>query len=568
MITSSPERIRSYRERGWWGDTRFDDVLKSNIAAAPDREALVDPPNLAEVCGITSRRMTWRGFGELVDCLSCQLIESGLKKDDIAIVQLPNCSELLAVYFACARLGVIASPVMPQYREHEIGSIIERTSASAYITIERIGAFRHGEMAVALMQKHPSLRQVRVFGEPAKGALALRAGGAGDTRYAVIENYQERYPVSADDAISICWTSGSEGFPKGVARSHNRWMMYGPLISSAYEVHDGCRFLNGRPLVTHGAFVGTIVPWLCHCGTIVNHHPFHLETFLGQLRSERIGYTALAPAILSMLNANPELVAGVDFKRLRYIGSGSAPLTEALVKGIQDRFGVCVLNFYGSTEGGGLVSAPHDVPDAGHRAMYFPRLGVPGFDWTHALAKMVDSRLVDPVSEEIIDELGRPGEIRFRGPLVMDGYFNAPELAESAFDRDGYYRSGDLFEIAGEKKQFYKFVGRLKDIIIRGGFNISASDVENLVSSHPAVAEAAAVGFPDERLGEKVCAVVALRHGKRLSLEELVEFMKRELQVAVIKLPEKLVVVDALPRSPNNKVLKAELRKLAATPVS
>ena len=564
MITSPPNRIKAYRERGWWGDTRFDDVLRRNIASAPEREALVDPPNLAEVCGIAQRRITWREFGDLVDSLAFQMIEAGLTKDDIAIVQLPNCCELVAVYFACARLGVIASPVMPQYREHEIGSIVERTKACAFITIDRIGSFRHAEMAVAMMHAHPGIREVLVLGTPPAGARALLTGGEKGIDYSVMEQYQARNPISADDAITICWTSGSEGFPKGVARSHNRWLIYGSLISTSYEVHDGCRFLNGRPLVTHGAFVGTIVPWLHHAGTIVNHHPFHLETFLDQLRTERIGYTALAPAILSMLIARPELVMGVDFTRLRYIGSGSAPLTESIVKGLQDRFGVAVLNFYGATEGGGLVSAPHDVPDPAHRAMYFPRLGVPGFVWDHALAHMVETRIVDPESGDLINESGRSGEIRFRGPLIMDGYFNAPELDERAFDRDGYYCSGDLFEIAGEHQQFYKFVGRLKDIIIRGGFNISATDVENLVTSHPSVAEAAAVGFPDERLGERVCAVVVLRTGARLSLEELVAFMRNEMKVAVIKLPERLVVVDALPRNPNNKVLKAEVRKLAA----
>ena len=152
--------------------------------------------------------------------------------------------------------------------------------------------------------------------------------------------------------------------------------------------------------------------------------------------------------------------------------------------------------------------------------------------------------------------------------MVMEGYFREPELSAAAFDEHGFYRSGDLFEIAGERGQHYRFAGRAKDIIIRGGINISATEIENLVADHPDVAEVAVIGVTDERLGERVCACVVLRAGARLTLPELVAWLRDVRQVGIVKLPERLMVLQTLPRSPNNKVIKAELRAMAARPTA
>ena len=137
-------------------------------------------------------------------------------------------------------------------------------------------------------------------------------------------------------------------------------------------------------------------------------------------------------------------------------------------------------------------------------------------------------------------------------------------MTAKAFDDRGYYRSGDLFEIAGERNELYRFVGRLKDIIVRGGFNISSEEIEALLLAHPKVREAAVVGYPDDVMGERVCAVVATHEGQSLSLPELVEFLRTEKRIAAYKLPERLMPVDALPRNPVGKLLKRELRRLVA----
>ncbi len=568
MLIHSAEVSRIYRERGWWGDVRLQDLLERNARAAPEREALVDPPNLAEIAHTEPQRLTWRALASLVERLAEVLLQLGLKRDDVIVVQMANSHELPAVYLACARLGVIASPVVAQYREHELGHVIEQTQACALLVTSRIGAHDHAAMATRLAARYPQLRSVLLFGSVAStsAAVDMRAAIARTDSTAELLRHEAAHPVGADDVVNIIWTSGSEGRSKGVARTHNDWLLYGPQIGSAYRVGDGTRFLNGRPLTTHGAFVGSITPWLVHAGTLVNHQPFTLDVFLSQMRSERIDFTALAPAILASLLAKPALLEGVDFGRLTHIGSGSAPLTEALVTGFDQLFGVKVINFFGSTEGASLVSAPDDMPDPALRALYFPRFGAGGFTWKHRANALVETRLVDLETGAAIDVPGKTGELRYRGPMVMTGYYREPELSIAAFDDQGFYKSGDLFEIAGDQKQYYRFSGRAKDIIIRGGFNISAEEVENLIASHPAVADVAVVSYPDARLGERVCACVVVREGHGLSLEALVQYLREVRQVAAIKLPERLLLVAALPRSPNNKAIKAALRELAKSP--
>lgn len=573
-----PEALRrDYRARGWWGEVCLHHLLARHAARVPARECVVDPPNLLEVTGQAPRRITWGEMAALVDRLACGFIRAGLAKDDVVVVQMANSHMLPAIYLACARLGIIASPVVPQYREHEIAHVLHKTAARAIVVDAHIGKHDHAAMAEGLRAQAPELRTVFVHGAPPAGSAAIGLADclAREADAALLADHDARHAVGADDVLCILWTSGSEGHAKGVPRTHNDWLLCATHLDDAAGVEagigDGVRLLNGRPLTTHGSFYGSIMPWIHHAGTLVNHHPFTLPLFLEQLRTEDIHFTALAPAILSMLVAKPELLEGLQHRqggKLRCVGSGSAPLNPALVRDFEALFGVKVINFFGSTEGAALASTPGDVPDAGVRARCFPRFGVPGLAWKHPMARMIETRLVDPETGEDITTPARAGELRYRGPCVMTGYWREPALTAAAFDEQGFFKSGDLFEIAGEGGAYYAFAGRSKDIIIRGGFNISAQEIEDLVAAHPAVAQVAVVGYPDARMGEKVCACVVLREGQSLELPALAAWLREERHISVIKLPERLLVLQALPRSPNNKVLKAALRTLAAAEAS
>ena len=554
MILSPQERIDEYTSREWWGTQRIQDWFDDNLRTRPEAEALIDAPNRADFIDGAPRRLTWRALAAEADMYATAFLELGLTGDDIVCVQLPNCVELPAVYLACLRLGIVVTPVPVQYREHELEHILGITQPRAIVTAARILHHDHAAMMRGLAARHPSVRTV----------LAIDALPRWEADGDRIAQHEREHPTGANDVFTICWTSGTEGVPKGVPRSHNEWLAIPENIILSGGLKPGCHLLNAFPLVNMAGIAGQFLPWLLTGAKLVMHHPFNLGVFLAQVKDEAIDYTVAAPAILATLAQNPDLMAGLEGSRLRAIGSGGGPLAEWTVRVFTERYGIDVINYFGTNEGASLTASALDLPDPALRASYFPRFGVDGYEWKLPVARRVRTRLVDPDTGLDIDTPGTPGELRVRGPAIFPGYFRAPDMTARAFDSQGYYRTGDLFEIAGERRELYRFVGRLKDIIVRGGFNISSEELEALLLAHPKVREAAIVGYPDDNLGERVCAVVVPQAGATLALPELVAFLRTEKKVASYKLPEKLLLLDALPRNPVGKVLKRDLRTTVA----
>jgi acyl-CoA synthetase len=545
MILAPRERIEEYTSRGWWGTRRIHDHFADAASANPERIALCDPPNREAVVGGAPRRLSWRELECAVDDLSATFAAAGIGKDDVVLVQLPNCVELPIAYLACLRLGAIITPVPVQYREHELEHILALAKPKLALTAGRILKHAHRDMLQRLAARHACIAHVIGLEElPAKGGRRV-----------------PQADVDANDIATICWTSGTEGVPKGVPRSHNEWLAIPENIIVSAGLRPGAHLLNPFPLVNMGGIAGQFLPWLILGGKLALHHPFSLELFLGQLRDEEIDYSVAAPALLTTLAQHADLLDGIAGRRLKALGSGGGPLPEWTVRILAERHGISVVNYFGTNEGASLTSSALDLPDPALRANYFPRFGAGGHDWKLPVSRRVSTRLVEPDSGVDIDAPGKPGELRVKGPAIFAGYWRAPELTDRAFDEHGYFRTGDLFEIAGPGGELYRFAGRLKDIIVRGGFNISSEEIESLLLAHPAVREAAVVGYPDIVLGERVCAVIVPQPDAHPTLEGLVAFLRDERQVAAYKLPERLLVLEALPRNPVGKVLKRMLRE-------
>lgn len=537
----------------------------------PHTEAVVDACNRSDFAHGAPRRLSWDELGDEIDRFSILLHAQGLRRDDIVVLHLPNSVEQYLAYLACARLGLIVTPVPVQYREHELSLVLAITQAAAVLTFTHIGKPGQGHPAAAmylqLSQVHPSLRMVLAWGpQVSDGVLSIDALLPGkmtpDLRATLVQAEIDA-AVTANDVFSICWTSGTEAAPKGVPRSHNEWLIVPPSIIEAAELKPGARLLNPFPFVNMSGLSTALATWLVLGGTVVQHHPFNLSIFLKQLREEQIDYTVAAPAILNMLLQDETLLAGIDFKRLRRMGSGSAPLSDWMVRGFAEKYGVQIVNYFGSNEGAALSGSDLDIPDPGLRAQYFPRAGVDGFDWHISTTRKIKTRLVDLMTGDDITQAGQVGELRFSGPTVFSGYFRAPEVTARTFDAQAFYCTGDLFEIAGDRLQFYRYVGRSKDLVIRGGVNISSEEIEGLLAACPGVREVAVVGVPDHILGEKICACVVPLEGHKVSLEQLVRFLREQQRVAAYKLPEYLLPITELPRNPVGKILKRELREQA-----
>ena len=573
MILVAQDKIDEYTAKGWWGCQTLGELFIDTALAQSEAMAVADPPNRLALCGTPPQRWSWSQLLEQVGRMAAFLHGQGLRKDDVIVMQLPNSVEMHVVYLACAVSGIIVSPVPMQYRAHELAHVCLKTRARVAITTAHAG---HHEAARHWIEHTPKFGELKaVWSWPGKATLEWPEG-VGDLAHALADTpawspqsmrqHLRDIGLTANDVFTICWTSGTEATPKGVPRSHNEWLIVGQSVVDAGQLQQGCQMLIPFPFVNMAGISTSLIAWLLTAGGLHHHHPFDVDVFVQQLREHPTDYTVAAPAVLSMLLKAPEKLAGVDLRRLRRIGSGGGPLASWLVEELGERLGIEVVNYFGSNEGAALSSTPQDIPDRDHRARYFPRFGVPGFDWSVRNARRVKTRLVDLDTGADITAPGQVGELRFQGPTIFSGYFEAPELTARAFDEQGYYRSGDLFEIAGDQQQYYRFCGRHKDIVIRGGMNISCEEVENLLLGHPKVREVAVVGYPDPVLGERVCAVVAPLPNATLTLPELTAFLRDQEEVAAFKWPERLQVVDELPRNPVGKVLKRELReRLAGT---
>ena len=553
MKLASEEKIAAYRAKGWWGQETLYDRFLLACEAQGDEVAAVDPPNREEFFGDPARRVTWRGLRDETERLAAVLHARGLRSGDRVVMQLPNVVEAIGVYMACAKLGVILSPLPVQYGSYEVRHCFKAVAPKA--------------MIVAVRFKDRMLAQAAK--ELAGGGIDVMALGPGATEAGLVDLSALAQAVTdpatvrrgeADDCFTIAWTSGTTGMPKGVPRSHNHWLAIAPATYEGMALRPGEVLLNPFPLTNMAAIGGMMCSWLHTQGRLVLHHPFDLPVFLKQLVGEAVTATVAPPALLTMLLKQEAMLNGLDLSKLRVIGSGSAPLSEFMVAGWKDR-GIEIVNLFGSNEGLSLVTGPREAPEPARRARWFPRFGYSGASFENTMHTRVETKLVSADTGRGIDTAGEVGELLVRGPAVFEGYWGV-DGREGVFDEDGFFKTGDLFMIAPEDDRFVVFSGRLKDIIIRGGVNISAPELDTLLDGHPQLVESAVFAVADDVMGERVGVAVVAKEGASVTLEDVSTYLL-DKGIARNKLPERFLPVDALPRNAMNKVLRWKLSDLA-----
>ena len=553
MILTTEEKIKAYTEKGWWGTKTVQQYLQHFVENSPTKKAVVDPLNKASLCNTPLLSLTYEQLQQKIDQVASALHEQGIGKDDIVAIQLPNIVELVVSYFAILKIGAISSPIPIQYREFECLQLLQSLNAKAIITMQQINDRQYAAMYAQLQHQVPSLNTIFTFDGHDDNSVFI------DFEQQPIHELPN-VDVTANDIFTICWTSGTEGKPKGVPRSHNEWLISAYASVDAVKLTADDRILLTFPLVNMAGIGGVLVPWVLTGGTLVLHHPFDFPTFLAQIGSERITYTLVPPSLLTIMIKNEAILSAIDISALRAIGTGSAPITPWLINSWKDTHGVDLINYFGSNEGATFLSDAEDVPDPQLRSIYLPRFGPKELTWHNRVGKMVESKLIDVENGEEITEPNHPGELLIRGPGVFSGYWQAPEINDKAFDEDGYFRSGDLFEIIHEngEDRYYRVVGRLKDIIVRSGMKISPLEIEEIIQEHPSVVEVAIIPHPHRTHGEISCACVVVAEGHTITLEEIISLLTAK-KIASFKLPEKLMIVNALPRNAVGKVLKSAL---------
>jgi len=546
MILDSPERIEEYTAKGYWGKKSLIDYFKEHVSEDPDRVCLLDPPDKEQLMGLMPERLTYRELDRAVDATAESFLRMGIQKDDIIIVQLPNCWELAMLYLAIARAGALTCPVPTQWRESELRYVGELTQARAFITVEEFNDFKHGEMVEKLRSKLPNLKYIIYLQE-------LREMGKGE-----ITGKLDEVKIDANDIFAICWTYGTEAEPKGCPLSHNNWIIEGIAELELLGIRGGDTLLTAGPLINIASLAGIYILWLILGGTFVLHHPFRPAIWLRQMIEEKVNYTLVVPALVNAI-AKHQLADKFDLSAVKSITIAGAPPALWSAQEFEKRWSIEIGNTWGMNEGPGIWSAAMEVPSLERRVEGFPQYGKRGVTWKGKIYnESTETKLVDPETDEEITEVGCVGELLYKGPNVISGYFRRPDLTEEAFDKQGFLRTGDLFQI--KEGNFISFVDRKKDIIIRGGLNISSQEVENILLGYPKVLDVAAVAMPDEKLGEKICVYVVPREGETVTLSELTSFMKQK-SIAIYKLPQRLEITKEIAKDQDGKILKNILKE-------
>ena len=550
MQTSTNTRIRALTERGFWGQDSLHGLLAERVAQEPHALAVADQPDKMELTGMPPARLSFSDLDIASTALALQLLEHGIGPGSRIMVQLPNIVELVVCFYAASKLGAIISPLPVQYGAHEITQLSTTLETTLFIGCPSFKGQSLIQTARDVLPRLPVLAigddlECLASSVPLKGTRTLAT-------------YSRSLNDPANRVLTICWTSGTTGTPKGVPRSANMWLATARATAEAGGYQRGDRLLNPFPLVNMAAIGGFLFAAAeLGCGLIL-HHPLDPAVYLTQMQDEKIHFTIAPPALLNQLAAQPEFWQQFDFSTLRAVGSGSAPLSPAMIATFENDYQKPVINFYGSNEGLALFATPETVPSSEMRAAYFPRFGTPGLEWPGRCHHAVQSKVIDPDTGLEVDEPGAVGELCFAGATVFDGYFGTEDT--DVFTEDGFFRSGDLVEISAAPTHYYRIVGRCKDIINRGGMKISPAELDTLIESHPQVREAAVCAYADQALGERVCVCLVPKDADHPpSLKEVCGFLKAQ-GLAKFKLPEKISYLVALPRNPMGKVLRGDLQ--------
>lgn len=525
-----PARSALYRRRGDWRDDTVAGLFAAACLRAPAKIAVRDASGLAlSYADLARKSAAVAGF----------LAARGVGKGDIVTVCLPNRCETVIAFLAVLRLGAAVNPVPVTYGRADLAHVLAKCESRALIVPDR---FRSADFQAALDGLEPRLLEdcavLVVGGTPGPGR-------SGWEEASVAPPLAADAAVSADDPAAVLFTSGTESRAKGAVHTHNTILFGERALAAGLGVGEADVAFMASPISHTTGFMHGFVMTLTTGGTLSLLDIFDGRAAARQMAAHRATWTMGATPFLGDIAA-AMAAEDLPLPDLRYFLCGGAPIPEVLARRATD-LGLRVLSIYGSTE-----SPPH--------TMVLPEDPVENA-WT------TDGRPFPGIEVRIVGEGGRDmavgetGEEWSRGPNTFLGYLGEPEMTARDLDADGWYHSGDLARMLPDGS--LRITGRLKEIIVRGGQNISVREVEDYLMAHPDVARAAVVGIEHPRLGETGCAVIVPRGEARPTLDELAAFLI-EKGVARFKLPERLELWPELPMNPSGKIQKFIIRQQLA----
>ncbi|EJE7027738.1 medium-chain fatty-acid--CoA ligase [Escherichia coli] len=529
-LTFNEQRRAAYRQQGLWGDASLADYWQQTARAMPDKIAVVDNHGAS---------YTYSALDHAASCLANWMLAKGIESGDCIAFQLPGWCEFTVIYLACLKIGAVSVPLLPSWREAELVWVLNKCQAKMFFAPTLFKQTRPVDLILPLQNQLPQLQQIVGVDKlaPATSSLSLSQIIADNTPLTTA------ITTHGDELAAVLFTSGTEGLPKGVMLTHNNILASERAYCARLNLTWQDVFMMPAPLGHATGFLhGVTAPFLIGARSVLLDI-FTPDACLALLEQQRctcmLGATPFVYDLLNLLEKQP-----ADLSALRFFLCGGTTIPKKVARECQQR-GIKLLSVYGSTE-----SSPHAVVNLDDPLSRF--MHTDGY-----AAAGVEIKVVDDARKTLPP--GCEGEEASRGPNVFMGYFDEPELTARALDEEGWYYSGDLCRM--DEAGYIKITGRKKDIIVRGGENISSREVEDILLQHPKIHDACVVAMPDERLGERSCAYVVLKAPHHsLSLEEVVAFFSRK-RVAKYKYPEHIVVIEKLPRTASGKIQKFLLRK-------
>ena len=537
----SPQEIDHFYGAGLWSTDTFHDLLMRRVQENPDKVFATDG----------TRSLTFRQLLDAGRRLAVGLHRHGLRRGDTAAVQLPNWVEFIQVLAALSRLGVIMVPIMPIYRREDVSYVMSNAGVRTVFTPANFSKFDYLDMYLGLRQEHPDLTIVVARPDSAAEDVICSEGGVFSLQALEADTDDDSArpelddPPGPDEPFVIVYTSGTTSRPKGCVHTFNTYCSGSRALVGPFGYTEADVQFGPSPIAhTTGLVTSVLLPLLTGAST---HVMAKWDPARGIDEIQRFGCTAAvtAPTFLHGLLSEYDAERH-DLSRLRLWTCAGAPIPAAVVQRAGATLpNIKVLSLYGRSEN--LVTTTCSTTDDVSRALTSDGTAMPG----------AEVKIVDLDGNEV--PRGTEGDIAYRGQAHMIEYLANPEETAALFTKDGFSKSGDLGVMTEDG--YVRVTGRTKDIVIRGGMNISVREIEEHLAHHPALQAFSVVGMPDERLGERVCCFVVAAAGRDApTVEDLREFLL-EQGMPIQKTPERVVAVDALPMTATGKVVKHELRK-------
>jgi 2,3-dihydroxybenzoate-AMP ligase/mycobactin salicyl-AMP ligase len=527
-----------YKKRHWWSGITFGEMLDRSCDLYPEKEALV----------ADQVRLTYRQLREWTDRAAVVLHHLGIRQRDRVLLQIPNWAEFVYAYYGLHKIGAIPVMCLPRFSQREMTHYGKITEAKAWIVPLQYEKTDYRPMIQDRLSGLASLDHILVIarkdGPPPEGTLSFHdLLQAVDPGRVPAEEGLGSFRPDPDEICHLMPTGGTTDLPKLVPRTHNDFLCNVAYRAKAWQRCPQDVTLIATPLTHNMAIEVSLNPSILTGGKTVLISSTRPLEILEAIERERVTTTILVVAQLIQLVEYPDLNR-FDLSSLRVIAGAGSHVPSELIKKVVERIGCKFYNVYGSSEGPCTQTRYEDPLE-----VVLHSVGRPICPYDEY--KVIDSR-GDALPE------GKEGELVARGPCIFRGYYKSPAENREAFTDDGFYRTGDIMKFDGAGRLI--ITGRKKDVIIRGGENISAREVEEMVAGHPKVEQAAAVGMPDPILGERVCAFVKPVKGERVTFEEIIAFL-RDRKTSVLYLPERIEFVEELPLTKVGKLDKKRLRE-------